>query len=267
MSLPYYIVNAFTELPFGGNPAAVMPLDHWLPDHQLQALAAQHNLSETAFFVPVGASTFELRWFTPVEEVPLCGHATLATAHVLLREMQVSAETLSFQTRFRGLLHAEAQGDRLTLDFPAVEYEPHTVEAGLEAALGARVVSAVRPCDEPWQILYELDGETSVRTLKPNISALAAIAEHCVIVTAGSDQYDFVSRMFAPHYDVPEDPVTGSAHCLLTPFWSDRLAKQHLLAHQSSARGGTLWCERRDDRIFLSGHAMTFAKGRVTASL
>ncbi len=119
------------------------------------------------------------------------------------------------------------------------------MEAGLEAALGARVMSAVRPCDEPWQVLYELDGETSVRTLKPNIAALAAIAEHCVIVTAGADKFDFVSRMFAPHYDVPEDPVTGSAHCLLAPFWSDRLAKQHLLAHQSSARGGTLWCERQ----------------------
>jgi predicted PhzF superfamily epimerase YddE/YHI9 len=184
-----------------------------------------------------------------------------------MREMQLSAETLSFQTRFRGLLHAQPQGDRLALDLPAVEYEPHTVEAGLEAALGARVVSAARPCDEPWQVLYELDSETSVRTLAPNIAALAAIAEHCVIVTADADKFDFVSRMFAPHYDVPEDPVTGSAHCLLTPFWSDRLAKQHLLAHQSSARGGTLWCERREDRISLSGHAMTFAKGEITASL
>ena len=267
MSLAYYIVHAFPDLPFGGNPAAVMPLGQWLPDHQLQALAAQHNLSETAFFVPVAASTFELRWFTPVEEVPLCGHATLATAHVLLREMQVSADTLSFQTRFRGLLHAQSHGDRIALDLPAVEYEPHEVEAGLEAALGARVVSAVRPCEEPWQVLYELDSETSVRRLKPNIAALAAIAEHCVIVTASADKFDFVSRMFAPHYDVPEDPVTGSAHCLLTPFWSDRLAKQHLLAHQSSARGGTLWCERRDNRIFLSGHAMTFARGEIAASL
>lgn len=267
MNLPYYIVNAFTDQPFAGNPAAVMPLDQWLPDHQLQALAAQHNLSETAFFVPVAESTFELRWFTPVEEVPLCGHATLATAHVLLRERQVAADALTFQTRYRGLLHAQSQGDRLALDLPAVEYEPHEVEAGLEAALGARVLSAVRPCDEPWQVLYELESEASVRALKPNIAALAAVAEHCVIVTAAGGEYDFVSRMFAPHYDVPEDPVTGSAHCLLTPFWSDRLAKQHLLAYQSSARGGSLWCERKDDRIILSGHAMTFAKGQVVAAL
>lgn len=267
MNLSYYIVNAFTDQPFAGNPAAVMPLDQWLPDHQLQALAAQHNLSETAFFVPVAESAFELRWFTPVEEVPLCGHATLATAHVLLRERQVSADALTFQTRYRGLLHAQSQGDRLALDLPAVEYEPHEVEARLEAALGARVLSAVRPCDEPWQVLYELESEASVRALKPNIAALAAVAEHCVIVTAASEEYDFVSRMFAPHYEVPEDPVTGSAHCLLTPFWSDRLAKQHLLAYQSSARGGTLWCERKDDRIILSGHAMTFARGQVVAAL
>ncbi len=267
MSLPYYIVNAFTDQPFGGNPAAVMPLEDWLPDHQLQALAAQHNLSETAFFVPVAANTFELRWFTPVEEVPLCGHATLATAHVLLREMQVSAETLSFQTRYRGLLHAQSQGDRLALDLPAVEYEPHEVEAGLEAALGARVIAAVRPCDEPRQVLYELESEASVRALKPNIAALATIAEHCVIVTAAGGKYDFVSRMFAPHYGVPEDPVTGSAHCLLTPFWSDRLAKQQLLAHQCSARAGTLWCELKDDRLIVSGDAMTFARGEIIAPL
>ena len=141
------------------------------------------------------------------------------------------------------------------------------MEARLEAALGARVLSAVRPCDEPWQVLYELESEASVRALKPNIAALAAVAEHCVIVTAASEEYDFVSRMFAPHYEVPEDPVTGSAHCLLTPFLSDRLAKQHLLAYQSSARGGTLWCERKDDRIILSGHAMTFARGQVVAAL
>lgn len=267
MSLPYYIVNAFTDLPFGGNPAAVMPLEQWLPDHQLQALAAQHNLSETAFFVPVAPSTFELRWFTPVEEVPLCGHATLASAHVLLREMQVSGDALSFQTRYRGLLHAQPQGDRLALDLPAVEYEPHKVEAGLEAALGARVVSAVRPCEEPWQVLYELDSEQSVRALAPDIAALAAIAEHCVIVTAGSNKYDFVSRMFAPHYEVPEDPVTGSAHCLLTPFWSDRLAKKQLLAHQCSARGGTLWCELNHDRVIVAGHAVTFASGQIVAEL
>ena len=265
--LPYHVVNAFTDSTFGGNPAAVMLLDKWLPDSQLQALAAQHNLSETAFLVQQSRESYALRWFTPIVEVPLCGHATLAAAHVLVNELDAGNGPFHFETRYRGTITAEMANNRLAIDLPAMVVESHQVEEACAHALGAKVMSAVRPIDDPWQVLYELENEEAVRNLVPDIKAMAEAVAHCVIVTASAKKADFVSRMFAPHYEGPEDPVTGSAHCLLTPFWSDRLAKQHLLAYQSSARGGTLWCERKDDRIILSGHAMTFARGQVVAAL
>lgn len=265
--LPYYIVNAFSDRTFGGNPAAVMFLDEWLADSQLQALAAQHNLSETAFLVGQSEGVFELRWFSPIVEVPLCGHATLAAAHVLARELGVGHDSLRFNTRFRGALTARLSGDLVAIDLPAVAFEAHPVEHAVPDALGARVLSAVRPNADPWQVLYELDTEESIRTLTPDIKALADAIEHCVIVTAPGRDVDFVSRMFGPHYGVDEDPVTGSAHCLLAPFWSKRLGKSPLSAWQCSPRGGRLECHVQGDRVELAGQAITFAAGDVVAPI
>ena len=228
---------------------------------------AQHNLSETAFLVVQSEGVYELRWFTPVVEVPLCGHATLAAAHVLARELGTSDGSVRFNTRFRGELVARIEGDLIAINLPAVVFEEHPVEQAVARALGARVLSAARPSADPWQILYELESEESVRTLAPDITALADAAEHCVIVTARGHEVDFVSRMFGPHYGVDEDPVTGSAHCLLAPFWSERLGKTTLSAWQCSARGGQLSCHVQDDRVELAGQAVTFAVGEVVAPI
>ena len=264
-TLPYYIVNAFTETIFGGNPAAVMVLDQWLPDERMQALATQHNLSETAFVVQQSDDTFALRWFTPVAEVPLCGHATLAAAHVLKNELGVAQHPLLFQTRFRGSLFANEEAHGIAIDLPAMSCRQHDVEDGVGKALGAEVVSAVRPVGDPWQVIYELQSETAVRELQPDIPALANAVNHCVIVTARGSETDFVSRMFAPNLGVDEDPVTGSAHCLLAPFWAQRLGGSSLSAEQCSTRGGRLRCIVEGDRVKLVGQAVTFAVGHIAA--
>jgi len=263
--LPYHVVNAFTDSTFGGNPAAVMLLDKWLPDSQLQALAAQHNLSETAFLVQQSRESYALRWFTPIVEVPLCGHATLAAAHVLVNELDAGNGPFHFETRSRGTITAEMANNRLAIDLPAMVVESHQVEEACAHALGAKVMSAVRPIDDPWQVLYELENEEAVRNLVPDIKAMAEAVAHCVIVTASAKKADFVSRMFAPHLGVDEDPVTGSAHCMLTPFWSARLGKTSLSALQCSARGGQLECSMAGDRVRLAGQAVTFAAGNVIA--
>ena len=267
MVLFYCIVNAFTDQTFGGNPAAVMMLESWLPDAQLQALAAQHNLSETAFLVQQSPACYELRWFTPLLEVPLCGHATLAAAHLLANELQVSNGPFQFKTRYRGDITATKSSAGLGIELPAIASEKCKVEAGLAHALGARVLSAVRPIDDPWQVLYELETHEAVMNLKPDIQALTEKVNHCVIVTARGDKTDFVSRMFAPHLGVDEDPVTGSAHCILAPFWSERLGKNSLSAWQCSARGGGLHCSLVDDRVWLTGHAVTFSTGEIRAPI
>ena len=265
-ALPYYIVNAFTEIPFGGNPAAVMVLDQWLPDAQMQALAAQHNLSETAFLVKQPDNTFALRWFTPIVEVPLCGHATLAAAHVLINELGVTERPLRFLTRFQGSLFSNQEAEGIAIELPRVSCVQHDVEEGIEKALGAVVVSAARPVSDPWQVIYELQSEAAVRGLMPDINALANAVSHCVIVTAAGSATDFVSRMFGPHYGVDEDPVTGSAHCLLAPFWFERLGRSSLSAEQCSARGGMIKCILVADRVKLVGQAMTFAFGHIAAA-
>ncbi|WP_026122728.1 PhzF family phenazine biosynthesis protein [Nocardiopsis halotolerans] len=255
----YRVVDAFTDRPLAGNPAAVLVLDEAYPDDWAQGVAAEFNLSETAFARPVdgeGAS-YELRWFTPTVEIDLCGHATLATAHALT-ELGVPGP-YRFTTR-SGVLTVEQRDGRLWMDFPAKRPAPVEAPEGLAGALGAepRWVGLGGGDD----LLVELADEAAVRELAPDVAALARLPYHLVIVTARADEgYDFVSRVFGPRVGVPEDPVTGRAHTVLTPFWAERLDRAGLTAHQASARGGDLLVEDRGERVLIGGEAVTVATG------
>jgi PhzF family phenazine biosynthesis protein len=260
MDIPLYQVDAFSAAPFSGNPAAVCLLDAWLDDTCLQAIATENNLSETAFLVPDGDG-FELRWFTPVAEVALCGHATLASAFVLFACLAWPRETVSFHTRKSGTLRVTGNDDILEMDFPAIPTAPLPAPDGLVAALGAHPKEVFTAGED---ILAVLDNERCVRDLRPDFAALAAIECRGTIVTARADDCDFVSRFFAPRVGVPEDPVTGSAHCALTPFWSQRLGKTDLYARQVSARGGELVCRDAGERVRIAGHAVLYLQGTIT---
>ena len=253
-------VDAFVGPRFTGNPAAVCFLDAWLGDRQLQAIAAENNLSETAFLVPAGDG-FELRWFTPVREVALCGHATLAAAFALYASRGWAAERVVFHTRWKGVLTVVRDGDLLEMDFPAVRPTPIAPPDGLAAALGCRVVGFYAADED---LLAELPDEETVRNLAPDMAALATVACRGVIVTAAGVEADVVSRFFAPRCGIPEDPVTGSAHCALTPYWSARLGKEALLAHQLSGRGGEVHCRLRGDRVLLAGRAAHYLTGVIS---
>lgn len=257
MEIPLYQVGAFTATLFGGNPAAVCPLDEWLPDETLQAIAAENNLSETAFFVPKG-ERFHLRWFTPAVEVDLCGHATLASAYVIFNHLRPGEDTVLFDTR-SGELTVVRDGDLLTMDFPAKPPESADPPPGLLEALGGEPVEILKA--DYWLVVYSSEAE--VRMLAPNMTALASATGTAVIVSAASDEVDFVSRFFAPSMGIAEDPVTGSAHCTLTPFYSLRLSKPKLRARQVSARGGELVCEACDERVRISGRAVLYLTGTV----
>ncbi len=257
MKIPFYQVDAFTGRLFGGNPAAVCPLDSWLDDHILQAIAAENNLSETAYFVPSG-DEFHLRWFTPEMEVDLCGHATLASAYVLLNYIYPERNEVKFRTK-GGELHVTQSDELFTMDFPARPAAPCEVPGELIEALG------IKP-QEVWEAkayMAVYESEEEILDLKPNMELLAKLDKYGTIVTAPGHTVDFVSRFFAPGAGVPEDPVTGSAHCTLIPYWSDFLGKQSLLAHQLSKRGGELLCQDLGDRVKMSGRAVLFAEGLI----
>ena len=259
MRLPMYQVDAFTDSLFGGNPAAVCPLDAWLPDATMQAIAAENNLAETAFFVRDGAD-YALRWFTPTVEVDLCGHATLASGHVVFSFLEPKRDRVSFRTVKAGTLTVARSGDMLVMDFPAMPPEPREPPAGLLAALGGapREVLGARDC------LVVYDTAAEVAALEPDLAALGKIDCWAVIVTApGDNGIDFFSRFFAPAQGVPEDPVTGSAHCTLVPYWAKRLGKMEFEARQLSRRGGTLRCALKDDRVSIGGKAVTYLEGRI----
>jgi predicted PhzF superfamily epimerase YddE/YHI9 len=258
MGVPIYQLDAFTSRRFAGNPAAVVVLDDWLPDAVLQRIAAENNLSETAFVLP-RPEVSPLRWFTPVREVDLCGHATLAAADVLLRRYHTSAREVTFRTR-SGDLRVSRDGERLRMDFPARPAAPIAVTDELVAALRARPREALLARD----ILAVFETEAEVRDLRPDFERLAALDAYAVIVSAPGRAVDFVSRFFAPRAGVPEDPVTGSAHCTLTPYWAARLGKPSLTAAQLSARGGELECELRDDRVLLTGRTVEYLTGEIT---
>jgi PhzF family phenazine biosynthesis protein len=259
MELPIYQVAAFTQGSFGGNPAAVVPLDEWVDDTLMQKIAAENNLSETAFFVSAGASEWQIRWFTPTVEVPLCGHATLATAAVIRHELGHADFPITFQSA-SGPLVIETAGDAFVLDLPANPPSPVALADGLDDAMGVPSGECMIGRDI-WLLTYP--DEQTVRGLKPDFAALAELIEHGIIATGPGDSVDFVSRFFAPAIGIDEDPVTGAAHCVLTPYWSARLGKRSMIAQQVSTRVGDLECEQVGDRVRLTGNAVFFMSGTI----
>ncbi|MBI2686436.1 MAG: PhzF family phenazine biosynthesis protein [Acidobacteria bacterium] len=255
MRIPLFQVDAFTRRRFGGNPAAICPLPKWLPDETLQTIAAENNLAETAYFVaePDG---YRLRWFTPEVEVDLCGHATLAAAFVLMDCLGFGGDQVTFHSRSGPLTVARA-GELYTLDFPSLPGQPQPPSDAIAAALGAAPSETFAARDT--MCVYE--SAAQVQALKPNMQALKAFETFAFIATAPGEDCDFVSRFFAPSQGIDEDPVTGSAHCTLTPYWAKRLNKSSLFARQISARGGELWCEDCGDRVRISGHGALYLTG------
>jgi PhzF family phenazine biosynthesis protein len=258
MALKFFQVDAFASKPFAGNPAAVMPLQEWLPDQMLQAIAAEHNLAETAYFVPKGGD-FHLRWFTPTVEMPLCGHATLASAYIVLNHLERGRDNVVFHT-LSGALSVARDGNRLVMDFPVRTNEPAPPSeiAPVAEAIGAKVIDLRRG----WTYLAVVESEDVVRTLKPDIAKVAALPLD-VAVTARGAKADFVSRVFVPKFGVPEDPVTGAAHCLLVPYWSEVLERKTFFARQVSQRGGELWLRLEGNRVKMAGHAVLTVTGEV----
>jgi PhzF family phenazine biosynthesis protein len=258
MIIPIYQVDAFTSRRFGGNPAAVCPLIEWLPDAVMQSIGLENNLSETAFFVPKGDGLFHLRWFTPGLEIDLCGHATLATAYVIFEHLHPELEVARFETRSGELVVTRVENGRLSMDFPSRPPEPGAVDSRLRQALGGH--SGPLLVSRDYLVVYETEEE--VRALQPNFNELA-LMDRMVIVTAPGRNVDFVSRFFAPGAGVPEDPVTGSAHCTLIPYWAQRLGQTRLHALQVSKRCGELWCELHGDRVKMAGHAVEYLRGVI----
>lgn len=258
MKLQIFQIDAFASRPFAGNPAAVVPLDAWPPDDVMQAIAMENNLAETAFFVP-GEKGYDLRWFTPTIEMDLCGHATLATGFLLFEILGTDQTILRFHTR-SGELTVEKSDGRYVLDFPSRPGVSAEAPSGLIEALGSKQPSGVLKSRD-YMLVYE--SEADIRAIKPNFEALAAIDTHAVIVTAKGDDADFVSRFFAPEVGVPEDPVTGSAHCTLIPYWAAKLSKNELFARQVSSRGGELFCALEGDRVKIAGNAVLYLKGEI----
>jgi PhzF family phenazine biosynthesis protein len=256
--IPLFSFDSFTDRLFAGNPAAVCPLQSWLDDETLLAIAAENNLSETAFFVPENGA-YRLRWFTPAVEVDLCGHATLATAHYLFSEAGIEADEVRFETK-SGELRVCRKGELLSMDFPARPPTPVAQEAAVGEAVG---VPPEAVYESAGKYLAVFDCENTVRGITPDFRAVEALGVSGVIVTAPGDDVDFVSRFFAPAMGIPEDPVTGSAHCILTPYWVDRLGKNPLGARQVSKRGGWLECELAGDRVHMSGRAVLYSRGVI----
>lgn len=258
MKLPLYQVDAFTSRLFGGNPAAVVVLEDWLPDDVLAAIAAENNLAETAYVIPRLAA-MPLRWFTPKVEVDLCGHATLATADVLFRHHFPAQEKLLFETR-SGQLTVSRRDGLLSMDFPSRPGKPVPVSDAVVSALGRRPREAYMARD----LMAVFDAESDVRDLEPDLQAIWAVDAFAIIVTAPGAEVDFVSRFFSPRAGIPEDPVTGSAHCTLIPYWAQRLGKTELTARQLSRRGGELYCRLRGDRVDIAGRTVEYLRGEIT---
>jgi PhzF family phenazine biosynthesis protein len=260
MKIPMYQVDAFASQVFSGNPAAVCMLDSWIDDNILKSIAAENNLSETAFLVR-NTGGFDIRWFTPTTEVGLCGHATLASAFVLFTCRGWSKKEICFNTRKSGQLVVSKRNDLIDMDFPSRPARSRTAPSGLREALGATPVAILGSAEV---LLVVLENEKAVRELQPDFSALERVECRGVIVTSKGSRSDFVSRFFAPRLGIPEDPVTGSAHCVLVPYWSSELHKKDLHAFQVSKRGGELFCIDAEDRVKISGRAVLYLEGVIT---
>ncbi len=267
MTLRQWVIDAFADAPFEGNPAAIVPLRAWLDDALMQKIAAENNLSETAFFVETAPGRYGLRWFTPAMEVDLCGHATLASAHVVFNHVAPSLDAVTFDTRSGPLTVTRGEGDLMTMDFPAIAAATpdgaDEIGARVAAAMGTPAPAEVFTAPD---LMIVFDDAAVVRALTPQGALgplLSELGMRGLIATAPSDddRYDFVSRFFAPNHGIPEDPVTGSAHCKLMPYWAKRLGRDRLTARQISPRGGTVICELKGDRVTLTGRCEAFLEG------
>lgn len=259
MNLEIFQVDAFSNKPFGGNPAAIVPLKDWLTDETMLSIAAENNLAETAFFVKTDG-IYDIRWFTPVVEVNLCGHATLGSAHVIFNELKWEDELIRFHSHRSGELGVAKKGDLMVLDFPAYPLEEIDPLSGLTAGEHSAL--------KTWKtqgnmIMLRLEDEDAVRTYMPDMQTLSELPYDEVIITAKGETADFVSRMFAPRIGIPEDPVTGAIHCSLIPYWAAELGKTKLFARQLSRRGGELFCELAGDRVKIGGNATLYLKGEI----
>ncbi len=257
MRIPYFQVDAFASKLFQGNPAGVCPLAKWLDEATMQNIAAENNLSETAFFVPQGKD-YDLRWFAPEMEIDLCGHATLACAFLLFSELGVRGNVVRFHTMKSGVLTVKREDGVLTLDFPSRPPVSGPVPEALVRGLGQKPMEILKARD----YFCVFEKEEDVRALKPDFALLNTLDEKVIVTAPGSD-CDFVSRFFAPTAGVPEDPVTGSAHCTLIPYWANRLGKKKMLARQVSRRGGELFCELAGERVLIGGKAVLYSRGRI----
>lgn len=259
MRIPLFHIDAFTTRRFAGNPAAVMPLSSFLDDVVLQKIAAENNLSETAFLVPAG-DDYSLRWFTPITEVPLCGHATLASAAVVMQRLEPERKVVAFHSA-SGPLIVNRTETGYVMDFPARPSQPISTPPGLSEALG---VEPLEVFNNDFNYLALVESEAVLRALAPDMVSLASIGRPGVIVTAAAEkEYDFVSRYFAPTKGIPEDPVTGAAHCMLAPYWANRLGKTVFRAFQASLRGGEITCSLSGDRVKLEGACVFYLEGEV----
>lgn len=258
MMLPIYQVDAFTNKLFGGNPAAVVPLDKWLDDETMQNIAAENNLAETAFFIKENRN-YHIRWMTPLKEVNLCGHATLAAAFVIFNFVEKEINKINFNSR-SGILSVEKNGEFLTLDFPSNIPESTERPSHLSDCFEVEPVEILNGGE---YLVLVFESEEFIKNYKPNFNLLKLLHPVHMIITAPGSNVDFVSRMFAPNLGINEDPVTGSAHTVLTPYWSKRLGKQKLIAHQLSERGGELICENLGQRVRISGKAVLYLTGNI----
>ena len=261
MELILYQIDAFASKVFQGNPAAVCPLENWLPDTVLQAMAEENNLSETAYYIPAPTG-FHIRWFTPKAEVDLCGHATLATAYVIFHITGYDEDVIKFESK-SGELIVTRSNDLLIMNFPSQPVKPCDNPQELAEGLGKKPIEVLS--SEDYMAVFE--NEQDIISLIPNFNVLSKLDLRGVIVTAEGSEVDFVSRFFAPKYGINEDPVTGSAHCELTPYWAGKLNKMKLTARQLSKRGGEIACELKGDRVFLSGQAVKYMKGRINIEI
>jgi len=258
MKLKMFQADAFTEKLFSGNPAAVCPLENWLPDEAMQKIAAENNLAETAFYIPE-KNDFHLRWFTPLAEVDLCGHATLATAHIMMSHLAFNKPQINFNSR-SGMLSVRKNGELLTLNFPKDELNKTETPKAILDAISVKPVN----CYEGKNVLMVvLNSQEELESINPKSNFIAQAHPHGVIITAKGNDVDFVSRCFFPNLGINEDPVTGSAHTILTPYWSAKLGKAKLTAKQLSKRTGNLTCELIGDRVEISGKAVTYMVGEI----